>query len=354
MNENNEELKGQEMPAPDDQVQAEDNSASPQPSYSAPQHVQDLVGKVDKLRKQISGEVIGQDLMIDLLMAALLADGHILLEGVPGVAKTLTAKLFARSIDAQYGRVQFTPDLMPSDILGTSVFDPSNGSFDFKKGPVFTNILLIDEINRSPAKTQSALFEVMEERQVTIDGNTYKFEPPFTVIATQNPIEQEGTYRLPEAQLDRFLFKINVDYPKLADEIKILDLHTGDGIAEAFQPHSTSAVFSREDLANLRDTVKKVKVGSDIKTYIAGIANGSREHRSIYLGISPRASVYLMNASKAWAAMKGRDFVTPDDVREMAFPVLSHRMILTPEKEMDGVLVEEVLQELLDQTEVPR
>jgi len=323
-------------------------------NYSAPDHIKDMNNRIDVLREHLTSQILGQDLMIDLIVAAVLADGHVLLEGVPGVAKTLTAKLFAKSIAAEYGRVQFTPDLMPSDILGTSVFDPSEGTFEFKKGPVFTNILLIDEINRSPAKTQSALFEVMEERQVTIDGKTYVFQPPFTVIATQNPIEQEGTYRLPEAQLDRFLFKINVDYPTKDDEIKILELHAEEHNTAIQTSDLENPIFSIKELQSFRQIVKSVRAGEDVRGYIAGIAIGTREHKSVYLGISPRASVYLMNASKAWAALKGRDFVTPDDVREMAFPVLSHRMILTPEKEMDGVLVEEILQELLDKTEVPR
>ncbi|GAB5465660.1 MAG: MoxR family ATPase [Candidatus Kapaibacteriales bacterium] len=309
-----------------------------------------LQSKVESLRKHLNSKVLGQELMVDLIIAAMLADGHILLEGVPGVAKTLTAKLFAKSIGADYSRIQFTPDLMPSDIIGTSVFDPADRKFEFKKGPVFTNILLIDEINRSPAKTQSALFEVMEERQVTVDGKTYKFQPPFLVLATQNPIEQEGTYRLPEAQLDRFLFKVIVGYPEKDQEVHILELHDGKVKSE----NSDSPIISYEELGEFRDIVKSVKVSTEVKSYIAGISTNSRGHRSLYLGASPRASVYLMSASKAWAAMKGRDFVTPDDVRDMAYPVLTHRMILTTEKEMDGVKVTEVVQELLDTTEVPR
>lgn len=321
--------------------------------FDTPQEYKEMNDKISDLRGKLNARIIGQEVMIDLIIAAVLADGHVLLEGVPGVAKTMTAKLFAKTIAVEYGRIQFTPDLMPSDILGTSVFDPAENSFEFKRGPVFTNILLIDEINRSPAKTQSALFEVMEERQVTIDGQTYSFEPPFTVIATQNPIEQEGTYRLPEAQLDRFLFKINVDYPDMEDELKILNLHSDKGKLKDAGDETVSLI-SPEELNDFRSLVDNVTVSGDIKKYIAGIATESRNHRSIYLGISPRASVYLMQAGKAWAAMKGRSFVTPDDIREMAFPVMAHRIILTQEREMEGTLPEDILQELLDNTEVPR
>ncbi|MFN8353528.1 MAG: MoxR family ATPase [Spirosomataceae bacterium] len=313
----------------------------------------ELHDTVSRIRAEIGKVIVGQQQMIDLLLTAIFADGHVLIEGVPGVAKTLTAKLLAKTISVDFNRIQFTPDMMPSDVLGTSVFNPKKADFEFKKGPIFTNIVLIDEINRSPAKTQAALFEVMEERQVTNDGTTYAMASPFVVLATQNPIEQEGTYRLPEAQLDRFLFKILVKYPTLEEETLILKGHH-----ERHNNNSAVAniesVLSAEQVASLRDKVKMVIVEQKVLEYIAQIVHQTRTNKFLYLGASPRASVALLNASKALAAIRGRDFVTPEDVQELVPSVLRHRILLTPEKEMEGSSPDDVIQQLMQKIEVPR
>ncbi len=306
---------------------------------------------VANIKNEIAKIIVGQDKMIELLLVAILADGHVLLEGVPGVAKTLTAKLVAKIIDVDFSRIQFTPDLMPSDILGTSILNLKTSEFEFKSGPIFTNIVLIDEINRAPAKTQSALFEVMEERQVTIDGQRYKMEPPFITIATQNPIEQEGTYRLPEAQLDRFLFKISVGYPNLEEEVKILDGHQQKGNALLAD---VTPILNASEVADFRNKVAEVRVTEDVMKYIASIVHETRQNKSLFLGASPRASLGILNASKAMAALRGKDFVTPDEIKEVAYPVLNHRIILTPEKEMEGQSTEQVIEQIIDKIEVPR
>jgi MoxR-like ATPase len=307
---------------------------------------------VEQIKATLATIIVGQHDSIDLLVAGILADGHILIEGVPGVAKTLTAKLISKAIDAQYSRIQFTPDLMPSDILGTSVFNPKSTEFEFKRGPIFGNIILIDEINRAPAKTQSALFEVMEERQVTIDGHSYKMQEPFTVLATQNPVEQEGTYRLPEAQLDRFLFKIEIKYPTLEEEIAIITRQhqqkTTDQLSQ-IQPVLTAA-----DIIELRQQVKALHVEAKLLEFTAKIVFESRNHKSLYLGGSPRASLAMINAAKALAAIRGRDFVTPEDIIYVAAPVLRHRIMLTPDKEMEGVSPDDVIAQIIQKIEVPR
>ncbi len=304
------------------------------------------------IKNEIAQVIIGQYKMVDLLLIGLLCDGHILIEGVPGVAKTLTAKLMAKIIDADFSRLQFTPDLMPSDVVGTSVFNPKEGDFKFKAGPIFSNIVLIDEINRAPAKTQAALFEVMEERQVTIDGVTHQMRFPFLVLATQNPIEQEGTYRLPEAQLDRFLFKIEVGYPTLQDEINILNRQQGktqtqmiEGIRKLLSPH---------DLQHYRNQVQSIIIEPKLIEFIARIVNETRNNPALYLGASPRASLAILRSAKANAAIKGRDFVTPEDIIEMAPHVLRHRIILTPEKEMEGITADELIESILKAIEIPR
>lgn len=307
---------------------------------------------VEQIKATLATIIVGQHDSIDLLIAGILADGHILIEGVPGVAKTLTAKLIAKTIDARYSRIQFTPDLMPSDILGTSVFNPKTTEFEFKQGPIFGNIILIDEINRAPAKTQSALFEVMEERQLTIDGHRYKMEEPFTVFATQNPVEQEGTYRLPEAQLDRFLFKIEVKYPTLEEEIAILTRQhqqkTTDQLSQ-IQP-----TLSAADINELRQQVRALHVEDKILEFTAKIIHETRNSKSLQLGGSPRASLAIVNGAKALAATRGRDFVTPDDIIYVAAPVLRHRIMLTPDKEMEGVTPDEVITQVIQKIEVPR
>lgn len=311
-----------------------------------------LTAAVEQIKATLSTIIVGQHESIDLLIAGILAEGHILIEGVPGVAKTLTAKLIARSIDAKYSRIQFTPDLMPSDILGTSVFNPKTTEFEFKAGPVFGNIILIDEINRAPAKTQSALFEVMEERQLTMDGNVYQMDEPFIVLATQNPVEHEGTYRLPEAQLDRFLFKIEVKYPTLDEEIAILTQQHQQKTAD--QLGRVKPVLSGSDIVSLRSVVRGLHVEDKLMVYAAQIIHESRNNKSLYLGGSPRASLALINAAKAVAAIKGRDFVTPDDINYVVAPVLRHRIMLTPDKEMEGVSPDDVISQIIKKVEVPR
>jgi len=307
---------------------------------------------VGELREEIGKVVIGQPGMIRLLLASILAGGHVLIEGVPGVAKTLTAKLLSRAISVSFSRIQFTPDLMPSDVIGTSIFNPRENLFQFKSGPIFSNIVLIDEINRAPAKTQAALFEVMEERQITVDGHSYTLESPFMVVATQNPIEQEGTYHLPEAQLDRFLFKILVTYPTQEEELIMLNNHHTSGLNEMIA--EVKPVLSAEQLRELRESVHNIHVEQKLLGYITSIVAGTRNHKSIYLGASPRASIGILNGAKALAAMDGRAFVIPEDIVEVAVPVLRHRISLTPDKEIEGVLADDVIRQLLQTIEVPR
>ena len=304
------------------------------------------------VRQQIKKIIVGQDEMVRLIITALLADGHVLLEGVPGVAKTLTAKLTARSLSVGFSRIQFTPDLMPSDVLGTPVFNPKEGQFYFKQGPIFSNVVLIDEINRAPAKTQSALFEAMEERQITIDGKTYPMQPPFMVIATQNPIEQEGTYRLPEAQLDRFLFKIVVPYPSETEELEMLQQFNSMGNTNVVA--SIEPVLKSEQIAAIRQQVKTIVIDEKLLAFIAKLIQHTRNHKSIYLGASPRASIAIMNASKAAAAINGRDFVTPEDIIDVVTPILRHRIILSPDKEMEGVTEDAVIKQILQTMDIPR
>ncbi|MGO4911066.1 AAA family ATPase [Leeuwenhoekiella sp. W20_SRS_FM14] len=306
---------------------------------------------VDQLKAELAKVIIGQYEFIELLIVALLSEGHVLIEGVPGIAKTVTAKLFAKTLSTAFSRIQFTPDLMPSDVLGTSVLNMSTSNFEFKHGPIFSNIVLIDEINRAPAKTQAALFEVMEERQITIDGQQYQLDKPFMVLATQNPIEQEGTYALPEAQLDRFLFKIKVEYPDLTDEIAILKSHNE---RHTSQEAVINAVLSTEKLEAYRKQIHHIRIEEKILNYIASITVKSRTHPHLYLGGSPRASLAIMNASKAFAAINGRDFVTPEDVKKSVTPVLRHRVILSPEREMEGMTPETVIDMLVQSVEVPR
>lgn len=312
----------------------------------------ELQESVARLRREISKVIVGQHEMIDLIMIGLLCDGHMLIEGVPGVAKTLTAKLVARLIDVDFSRMQFTPDLMPSDVMGTAVFNPREGSFNFKPGPVFSNIVLVDEINRAPAKTQAALFEVMEERQVTSDGVTHPMRWPFIILATQNPIEQEGTYRLPEAQLDRFLFKLDVKYPSLQEEIQILQQQQTNSVTELL--NEVQKVLTVGQLQHFSKLIKQLVIEPRLLEYIARIVNETRNNPALYLGASPRASLAILKASKANAAVKGRDFVTPEDIREIVPAVLRHRIILTPEKEMEGITADELIEQLLKSVEIPR
>ncbi|MEP2281491.1 MoxR family ATPase [Maribacter sp.] len=311
-----------------------------------------LQESVAKVKSELGKVIIGQQDMIELLIVSILANGHSLIEGVPGVAKTVTAKLLAKTMNVDFSRIQFTPDLMPSDILGTSIFNVKTSEFEFKKGPIFSNIILIDEINRAPAKTQAALFEAMAERQITNDGNEFEMQPPFLVFATQNPVEQEGTYRLPEAQLDRFLFKINVHYPTLEEEIQILE--------NKHQQKNTNvealidSVLSAEQIAAYQLVIKDIIVEDNLLKYIAAIVNNTRTNANLYLGASPRASIAILDASKAVAAINGRDFITPDDIKKVVGPILGHRIILTPEREMEGYTAEKMINDLIQTIEIPR
>jgi MoxR-like ATPase len=329
-----------------------ETSENPEINFNNRIPLEDLQIAVTDLKSQLAKVIIGQENFIELLITAFLANGHVLIEGVPGVAKTLTAKLFAKTLKTDFSRIQFTPDLMPSDVLGTSVLNPKTTEFEFKAGPIFSNIVLIDEINRAPAKTQAALFEVMEERQITIDGKKYPMEPPFMVLATQNPIDQEGTYALPEAQLDRFLFKIKVDYPKPEEEIQILQSHHQRKGAKA--DADITPVLSPQKLQELQIQIQKVLVEEKLLNYIAQLVIKTRNHPHLYLGASPRASIAVMNASKAMAAIQGRDFVIPEDIKKVLVPVLAHRVILSPEREMEGLTQENVIDLIANTIEIPR
>lgn len=308
--------------------------------------------QVRQIKEEIARVVVGHNQVVDLLIAAILADGHVLLEGVPGVAKTLLAKLTARLIDARFSRIQFTPDLMPSDVLGTTVFNMKSSEFDFHQGPIFANMVLVDEINRAPAKTQSALFEVMEERQVSIDGTTYRMAEPYTIIATQNPVEQEGTYKLPEAQLDRFMFKIVMGYPTVVEEQTILQRHQAN--ARLAKLEDVSPILSVDSLLAMRDTLKAVLVDDSLLGYIAQIVQQTRTSKAVLLGASPRAAVAMLMASKAIALIQGRDFVTPDDIKIVAPAVLNHRIIIAAEAEMQGYTASKIVATLIDNVEVPK
>ena len=304
------------------------------------------------VKHELQKVIIGMDSTIDLVMAGLLSNGHILLEGVPGIAKTMLVRLLAKTLDVKFTRIQFTPDLMPSDVLGTTVFNMQSSNFYFREGPVFSNFILADEINRSPAKTQAALFEVMEERQVSVDGQTHELGFPLYVVATQNPIEQEGTYRLPEAQLDRFIFRVKIGYPNLEEEQKILQRFKSDFTGKI--EHDVGKVFSADNIKKCCDIIEKVHIKDELIDYIAKVVNETRNNPGLFLGASPRASLAIMKTSKAIAAMKGRDYVTPDDIQLVAYPVLNHRIILTPEREIEGIEPEDVIREIIQRVEVPR
>jgi len=314
--------------------------------------MRELQQSLEHIKAEIGKVIVGQENMIEHLLVALLSNGHVLIEGVPGVAKTITAKLLAKTVDVDFSRIQFTPDLMPSDILGTSIFNVKNSEFEFKKGPIFSSFILIDEINRAPAKTQSALFEVMEERQITMDGTQYKMQEPFLVIATQNPIEHEGTYRLPEAQLDRFLFKINVGYPNLSQEIEIIKNQHQNRLED--KTDAVQKVVSAAQLKSFQNLVKNIVVEPQLLEYIAKIIVNTRENQFLYLGASPRASLALLTAAKSFAAIRGRDFVTPEDIKEASFAVLRHRIMVSPEREMEGLTADEIIRQILENIEIPR
>jgi MoxR-like ATPase len=305
-----------------------------------------------RVQTELARVLVGQEEMVRLMLAGLFCNGHVLIEGVPGVAKTLAVNLLSRATALRFHRIQFTPDLMPADVTGSSIFNVRDSVFEFKQGPVFANLVLIDEINRAPAKTQAALFEVMEEQQVTIDGTTHRLPQPFMVLATQNPVEQEGTYRLPEAQQDRFLFRIRVGYPTLDQEFQILSRFSGDFRQMVIK--EVQQVLQASDIESCRRAVEAVHMEEPLLRYIAAAIDATRRHPGIYLGASPRAGLALMKAAKAIAAMDGRNYCTPDDIRQIAFAVLNHRLILKPESEMDGVEMQEVVNQIFREIEVPR
>ncbi len=332
-------------------METEENQSASNINFDSRIPLEELQQAVENLKKQLANVIIGQKDFVELLIVGMLADGHVLIEGVPGIAKTITAKLFAKSVQTNFSRIQFTPDLMPSDILGTSVLNQAS-EFEFKPGPIFSNIILIDEINRAPAKTQAALFEVMEERQITIDSKRHTMQKPFMVLATQNPIEQEGTYALPEAQLDRFLFKINVEYPSLEEEIQILESHHQRKEKQATD--MVEAVLSPELLEKFKQQIHEIKIEPKILNYIAAVVDKTRSHAHLFLGASPRASIAIMRAAKVFAAIQARDFVTPEDVKKALNPVLGHRILLAPEREMEGIKPEQVVEMITQSVEIPR
>lgn len=308
--------------------------------------------KIEKLRHEIAQVIVGQEQAVDLVLTCILANGHVLIEGVPGVAKTLLARLIARLVDARFSRVQFTPDLMPSDVLGTNIFNVKTQEFEFHQGPVFSDIVLVDEINRAPAKTQAALFEVMEERQVSMDGATYPMGELYTILATQNPVEQEGTYRLPEAQLDRFLMKVTMGYPSADDELEILKRH--EQRTDLIKLSDVNPVLAKEEVLQLRSYMNDVLIDESLLRYITQIVQQTRSSRAVYLGASPRASVAMLQASKAYALLRGRDFVTPEDIKAVTPSILQHRLVLTAEAEMEGYSAYKVAMKLIDKVEVPK
>lgn len=308
----------------------------------------------EKIRAEMAKVVVGQVDVIDQVLVALLCEGHVLLEGVPGIAKTLIARTLSLTISADFNRVQFTPDLMPSDVIGTNVYDPSSGKFNLRKGPIFTGLLLADEINRTPPKTQAALLEAMQEKCVTVDGETHVLSPLFTVVATQNPIEYEGTYPLPEAELDRFMFKTVVGYPAYETEMGVLARYNAGFNSVRLHEAGVQPVTTVDELVALRKVVSSVVAEEPIVDYIAKLVRKTRENRMLILGASPRASIWLLLGSKAQAALSGRNFVIPDDVKRLAAPVLRHRLILRPEAEIEGVTPDRVVESTLAEVEVPR
>ncbi len=312
----------------------------------------DIQEKMNDIKTELKKVIVGQDDVIDQLILALLSDGHSLIEGLPGVAKTMMAKLLAKTIHANFSRIQFTPDLMPSDVIGTSILDARINEFEFKQGPIFANIILIDEINRSPAKTQAALFECMSEKQVTVDGTTYPLQPPFLVFATQNPIEQEGTYRLPEAQLDRFMFKIIVKYPSLENEIILLNEQQNR--KETDKESLVEKVVNGKEIVVYQQRIKSIFVHESLLNYIATVVHQTRIDSALYMGASPRASIAILDATKSNAAINGRDFVIPEDIKQVAYAILGHRVVLIPEKEMEGFTTHHIIKQIIDRVEIPR
>lgn len=330
----------------------QENSNRFMPEFESRIDLSNLQNKMDAVRTEVKKVIVGQERAINMLLISILAGGHALIEGLPGVAKTLTAKLIAKAIDCDFKRIQFTPDLMPSDVTGSSILDLKSNEFEFRRGPIFGNIVLIDEINRAPAKTQASLFECMSERQVTVDGQTFSMASPFVVFATQNPIEHEGTYRLPEAQLDRFLFKVNVGYPEFEQELDILKEHHAQKAQN--KEDLVQKVVTSGEVVDFQSLAKSIFVHEDILKYITEVIVHTRTNPNLTLGASPRASIAILEASKAFAALQGRDFVTPEEVKYVAPAILGHRVQLTPEKEMEGFSTDYIIRQIVEGVEIPR
>ncbi len=316
--------------------------------------LEDLRAAAERLRAEVAKVIVGQDDALDLLLVALFSDGHILLEGAPGTAKTLLVRAFAAAMNLKFGRIQFTPDLMPGDVLGTNLFNYQSNTFQLEKGPIFTQVLLADEINRTPPKTQAALLQAMQEREVTIDNTTYDLGAGFMVIATQNPIEQQGTYPLPEAQLDRFLFKHVVAYPSRDDELAIVTRHGSHGAMPKLETLGIVPVFSLEEIGRCRRAIEGVRLSPEIVGYVVDLVRATREHPSLQYGASPRAASMLAMASRAFAALNGRDYVIPDDVKQLATPVLRHRVVLSPGAEIEGLTFDQIIAQIVAATPAPR
>jgi MoxR-like ATPase len=315
----------------------------------------DAVGELyESLRREVAKVIVGQDQVVDDLLVTLFAGGHLLIEGVPGTAKTLLVRLLASVFDCSFKRIQFTPDLMPADIIGTNIYEAQKETFQFRPGPVFGEFVLGDEINRAPAKTQSALLEAMQERQVTVDGTSYPLPPVFTVFATQNPVEQEGTYPLPEAQLDRFMMKVIVAYPAEEEEVEILRVHQQGPRAENLEQFQLRRVASSSDLLGVRESIRKQTLRQELLAYVARLVRATRAHMRVEVGASPRSGLMLLMAAKSRAALRGRGHVVPDDIKAVAKPVLRHRLVLKPGAEVDGYRPDDVLDDILGRTEVPR
>jgi MoxR-like ATPase len=309
---------------------------------------------VSRMREEIRRAVIGQQVVVDQVLACCLAGGHVLIEGVPGLGKTLLVKALAKTFAGEFSRIQFTPDLMPADVMGHSVFDMRNQTFSVRKGPVFTHLLLADEINRAPAKTQSSLLEVMQERQVTIEGESHQLAAPFMVLSTQNPLENEGTYPLPEAQLDRFLIKVRIDYPTESEEQEMLRQVTRNRVGDSLDVSQVATLVKPETIVALQQIVSKIRVDDAVADYAVRLVRATRDWPGIAIGAGPRGSIALVRVARALALLAGRDFVIPDDVKAAGLPVLRHRVALSPESELDGLSSDELLAGLIEQTVAPR